>query len=142
MIDSAKTPCYKCPVVLLYAPKSAEKCSSCALHANLTMPSALAWNVMQKCALCVRQRAIVWPFTRSVRIAKLQASFLVGSVHFLKKANELRQVYIEALMQDRWRLLDCLQAQHHLNKHLNGLLHPTVYLRFSSYELLCERTNT
>ena len=90
---------------------------------------------MQKCALCVRQKAIV-------RIAKLQGSFLVGSVHFLKKANELRQVYIEALMQDRWRLLDCLQAQHHLNKHLNGLLHPTVYLRYSSYELLCERTNT
>jgi hypothetical protein len=35
MIDSAKTPCYKCPVVL-YAPKSAEKrrkvfqlCSAC-----------------------------------------------------------------------------------------------------------------
>ena len=42
MIDSAKkqytywpksTFCYKCPVVL-YAPKSAEKCSSCALHAK------------------------------------------------------------------------------------------------------------
>jgi hypothetical protein len=62
---------------------------------------------MQKCALCVRQRA----FT------KLQASLLVGSVHFLKKANELRQVHIEALIQDGWRLLDWLQAQHHLNKH-------------------------
>jgi hypothetical protein len=61
---------------------------------------------------------LVCPYCQTGMLQRdLQASILTESVHFLKKANELRQVHTEALIQDRWRLLDWLQAQHHLNKH-------------------------
>lgn len=96
--DDAKGCCLKCHSEMLFICPLESDCI--ALH--------------KKCAYCQT------PMSQN----DLKASALMKSVHYLKKANELYYKRIEGIINDRWNLLDVIEAQNKLLKFFNK-----IYLR-------------
>ena len=68
----------------------------------------------------------------------LKASALMTSVHYLQKANELYFKRLEGIINDRWNLLDVIEAQNKLLKFFKKicLRNPPVSSNLNHYNAI------
>jgi predicted glycosyltransferase involved in capsule biosynthesis len=102
--DPAKGCCLKCHANMLFMCPVNSDCI--ALH--------------KKCAYC----------QTPMQQKDLKTSALMTSVHYLEKANELWFKRLEGIINDRWNLLDVIQAQNKIITFFNK-----IYQRNPSSEL-------
>jgi predicted glycosyltransferase involved in capsule biosynthesis len=115
--DPAKRSCLKCHANMLFICPVKSDCI--ALH--------------KKCAYC----------QTPMQQKDLKASALMTSVHYLEKANELWFKRLEDIINDRWNLLDVIEAQNKLITFFNKiyLRNPPVSSNLYHYNAISNHVN-